>query len=137
MAPFHILVTTPGYVSLHMIIELLSVQCLHVNDVIPIILSPAVGSLGFPWWHYDVTEWTVIIIIVWPIYLCFTVMVCAYSHLYKSIQVVVFSKVTIIGIISLTWRHCTQSNSIIMCSDSYPIPILSLFFLYHSYIPYF
>ena len=25
----------------------------------------------------------------------------------------------------------------IMCSDSYPIPILSLFFSYHPYIPYF
>ena len=24
-----------------------------------------------------------------------------------------------------------------MCSDSYPIPILSLSFLYHPYIPYF
>ena len=24
-----------------------------------------------------------------------------------------------------------------MCSDSYPIPILSLFFLYHPYIPHF
>ena len=24
-----------------------------------------------------------------------------------------------------------------MCSDSYPIPILTLFFLYHPYIPYF
>ena len=24
-----------------------------------------------------------------------------------------------------------------MCSDSYPIPILSLFFLYHPNIPYF
>ena len=24
-----------------------------------------------------------------------------------------------------------------MCSDSYPVPILSLFFLYHPYIPYF
>ena len=24
-----------------------------------------------------------------------------------------------------------------MCSDSYPTPILSLFFLYHPYIPYF
>ena len=24
-----------------------------------------------------------------------------------------------------------------MCSDSYPIPIFSLFFLYHPYIPYF
>ena len=33
-------------------------------------------------------------------------------------------------------RHCTLSNSV-MCSDSYPIPILSLFFLYHPYIPYF
>ena len=29
-----------------------------------------------------------------------------------------------IGITSLTCRHCTLSNSII-CSDSYPIPILS------------
>ena len=24
-----------------------------------------------------------------------------------------------------------------MCNDSYPIPILSPFFLYHPYIPYF
>ena len=24
-----------------------------------------------------------------------------------------------------------------MCSDTYPIPILSLFFLYHPHIPYF
>ena len=24
-----------------------------------------------------------------------------------------------------------------MCSDSYPIPILSVFFLYHPYIPHF
>ena len=36
----------------------------------------------------------------------------------------------------LVYRHYTLSNSI-MCSDSYPIPILSLFFLYHHYIPYF
>ena len=41
-----------------------------------------------------------------------------------------------IGITSSTCRHCTLSNSV-MCSDSYPIPILSLFFLYHPYIPYF
>ena len=41
-----------------------------------------------------------------------------------------------IGITSSTCRHCTLSNSVI-CSDSYPIPILSLFFLYHPYIPYF
>ena len=41
-----------------------------------------------------------------------------------------------IGITSSTCRHYTLSNSI-MCSDSYPIPILSLFFLYHPYIPYF
>ena len=53
----------------------------------------------------------------------------------KSIEVVVFSKATI-GITSSTCKHCTLSNSII-CSDSYPIPILSLFFLYHPYIPYF
>ena len=38
-----------------------------------------------------------------------------------------------IGITSSTCRHCTLSNSV-LCSDSYPIPILSLFFLY---IPYF
>ena len=31
------------------------------------------------------------------------------------------------GITSLTCRHCTHNNSI-MCSNSYPIPILSLFF---------
>ena len=41
-----------------------------------------------------------------------------------------------IGITSSTCRHCTLSNSI-MCSDSYPIPSLSPFFLYHPYIPYF
>ena len=41
-----------------------------------------------------------------------------------------------IGIASSTCRHCTLSNSV-MCSNSYPIPILSLFFLYHPYIPYF
>ena len=46
-----------GYESLH-ILELLSVQCLQVDDVIP-ILSPAVycgfgrcGSQRFAWWHY-------------------------------------------------------------------------------------
>ena len=47
----------------------------------------------------------------------------------KSIQVVVFSKVTICTGITSTCRHCTLSNSI-TCSDSYPIPILSLLFLY-------
>ena len=41
-----------------------------------------------------------------------------------------------IGITSSTCRHYTLINSI-MCSDSYPIPILSLFFLYHPYIPPF
>ena len=41
-----------------------------------------------------------------------------------------------IGIISSTCRHCKLSNSV-MCSDSYSISILSLFFLYHPYIPYF
>ena len=46
-----------GYESLH-ITELLSVQCLQVDDVIP-ILSPAVYcgfgrccSQRFAWWHY-------------------------------------------------------------------------------------
>ena len=46
-----------GYESLH-ITELLSVQCLQVDDVIP-ILSPAVycgfdicGSQRFTWWHH-------------------------------------------------------------------------------------
>ena len=41
-----------------------------------------------------------------------------------------------IGIISSTCRPYTLINSI-MCSNSYPIPILSLFFLYHPYIPSF
>ena len=45
------------------IIEISSVQCLQVEDVIPILL-PAVycsrcGSQGFTWWHYDVTEWII------------------------------------------------------------------------------
>ena len=46
-----------GYESLH-ITELLSVQCLEVDDVIPILL-PAVycgfgrcSSQRFAWWHY-------------------------------------------------------------------------------------
>ena len=46
-----------GYESLH-IMELLSVQCLQVDDVIP-ILPPAVycgfgrcASQRFGWWHY-------------------------------------------------------------------------------------
>ena len=46
-----------GYESLH-ITELLSVQCLQVDNVIP-ILSPAVycgfdmcGSQRFTWWHH-------------------------------------------------------------------------------------
>ena len=46
-----------GYVSLH-IMELLSVQCLQVDDVI-LISSPAIycgfgrcGSQRFAWWHY-------------------------------------------------------------------------------------
>ena len=51
-----------------------------------------------------------------------------------SVPVVVFSKATIIGITSSTCRHYTLINSI-MCSDSYPIPILSFFFLYHPYYP--
>ena len=46
----------------------------------------------------------------------------------KSIQVVVFQQGDNIGITSSTCRHCTLSNSII-CSDSYPIPILSLLFM--------
>ena len=40
------------------------------------------------------------------------------------------------GITSSTCRHYKLSNSI-MCSDSYPIPILSLFFLYYPHIPSF
>ena len=46
-----------GYESLHMM-ELLSVKCLQVDDIIP-VLSPAVycgfgrcGSQRFAWWHY-------------------------------------------------------------------------------------
>ena len=57
-------------------------------------------------------------------------MALLFDRCIKSIQVVVFSSDNI-GITSSTCRHCTLSNSI-MCSDSYPIPILSLFFLYHS-----
>ena len=104
-----------GYESLH-ITELLSVQCLQVDDVIP-ILSPAVyilwfgrcGSQIFAQWHYGV---------------------------YKFYSSCGFQQGDNIGITSSTCRHLTLSNSV-MCSDSYPIPILSLFFLYHPYIPYF
>ena len=66
-----------GYESLH-IMELLSVQCLQVDDVIP-ILSPAVycgfgrcASQRFAWWHYILFDGCI-----------------------KFIQVVVFSKATI------------------------------------------
>ena len=52
--------------------------------------------------------------------------------MYKFYSDCGFQQADNIGITS----HCTRSNSI-MCSDSYPIPILSLFFLYHPYIPYF
>ena len=54
------------------------------------------------------------------------------SHLSKP----QYTAVDNIGITSSTCRHYTLINSI-MCSDSYPIPILSLFFLYHPYIPPF
>ena len=37
-----------------------------------------------------------------------------------------------IGIILLIGRYCSLDNSIIICSELYPIPIL---FLYHPYIP--
>ena len=65
-----------GYGSLH-IMELHSVQCLQVDDVIPILL-PAVysgfgrcGSKRCAWWHYS------------------------FDGCIKSIEVVVFSKATI------------------------------------------
>ena len=43
----------------------MNVQCLQVDDVIPILL-PAMycgfgrcGSQGFAWWHYNVTKWII------------------------------------------------------------------------------
>ena len=50
------------YESLH-IMELLSGQCLQVDDGIPILL-PAVycgfgTSQGFAWWHYNVARWNI------------------------------------------------------------------------------
>ena len=65
-----------GYESLH-IMELLSVQCLQVDDVIPILLPAMYSGFGrcdsqrCAWYHY-----------------CF-------DGCIKSIEVVVFSKVTI------------------------------------------
>ena len=53
--------------------------------------------------------------------------------MYKIYSSCDFQQGNNIGITSSTFRHYTLSNSI-MCSDSYPIPILSLFFLYHPYI---
>ena len=67
------------------------------------------GSQRFAWWHYGV---------------------------YKFYLSCGFQQDDNIWITSSTCRHCTLSNSV-MCSDSYPIPILSFFFLYHPYIPYF
>ena len=58
------------------------------------------------------------------------------SHLYKVYSSCGFQQGNNIGITSSTCKHCTLSNYT-MCSNSYPIPILSLFFLYHAYIPYF
>ena len=99
-----------GYELVH-VMGLLSVQWLQVDDVIP-ILSPAVycgygrcGSQRFVWWH-----------------------------MYKVYSSCGFQQGNTVGITSSTCRHCKMSNSI-MCSDSYPISILSLFFLYHPYIP--
>ena len=78
-----------GYESLY-IMELLSVQCLQVDDVIP-ILSPAVycglgrcGSQRFAWWHY---------------FLMIVDSSCG------------FQQGDNIGITSSTFRHCTLSNS--------------------------
>ena len=88
-------------------------QCLQIDDVIP-ILSPAVycgfdmcGSQRF-----------------------------TFLDVYKIYLGCGFQQGNNIGITSSTCRHCTLSNSV-MCSDSYPIPILFVFFLYHPYIPYF
>ena len=48
-----------GYESLHTM-ELLCVQCLQVDDVIPILLPAVYCGFGrFAQWHYDVTEWTI------------------------------------------------------------------------------
>ena len=90
-------------------------QCLQVDNVIP--MPPAVycgfgrcGSQRFAWCHY-------------------------FLWVYKVYSSCCFQQGDNIGNTSSTYRHCTLSNSII-CSDSYPIPILSLFFLYHPYILY-
>ena len=66
-----------GYESLH-ITELLSVQCLQVDDVIP-ILSPAVYILWF---------W-----LMWFSKICLVALL--FDVCINFIQVVVFSKVTI------------------------------------------
>ena len=50
-----------GYESLH-ITELLNVQCLQVDDVIPILLPAVYYGFGrcdsqiFAWWHYLFTR---------------------------------------------------------------------------------
>ena len=88
-------------------------QCLQVDDVIP-ILSPAVYC-GFG--------------------RCCSQRFARFDGCIAFYSSFGFQQGDNIGITSFTCRHCTLSNSV-MC-DSYPIPILSLFFLYHPYIPYF
>ena len=89
------------------------------------------GSQGFTWWHYDVIELIIIKLdcdyVVW---LCF---VHISGHFLMGNSSCSFQQGDNIVITSWTYRHCTLI--IIMCSDSYPIAILSLFFLYHPYIP--
>ena len=105
-----------GYESLQ-ITELLSVKCLQVDDVIPIVTllktKTSIKSI-----HSSKSSATKQIF---------------ENHTYQNHNI--YTAGDNIGITSSTCRHCTLSN-FVMCSDSYPIPILSLF-LYHPYIPYF
>ena len=91
-------------------------QCLQVDDVIP---------------TYCCLQCTVVLVgVVLKGSLGGTTFLWVYE-VYSSCS---FQQGDNIGITSSTCRHCTLT---IICGDSYPIPILSLFFLYHPYILYF
>ena len=85
-------------------------MCSAYDDVIP-ILSPAVYC-GFGMWFSK----TPLVAVLFD----------GYIKAYSSCG---FQQGDNIGITSSTCRHCTLSNSI-MCSYSYSIPILSLFFFF-------
>ena len=116
-----------GYEALH-IMELLSVKCLQVDDVIP-ILSPCRKTQIGTKYHCKAQ--------IYCHYIHTTCSQSGYIIVHSATKQILenytyqnhssYTAGNNIGITSSTCSHCTLSNSI-MCSDSYPIPILSLFY---------